>query len=122
MGARGFYCVHQQTQTESLLGSFSRMFKKFGAESAAQKSAERAIVVQLMEDIVDWASYRYSRMVLNALKLTPDGYKALWKRQLAAVDSKRTLVAVHRLQLLKSINPKQLPVPFYPHTVCRDVI
>ena len=109
--SRGFYCVHQQTQTESLLGSFSRMFKKFGAESAAQKSADRAIVVHLMDDIADWASYRYSRMVLNALKLKPDasGYKALWKAQLKAVEREQTLVAVHRLQLLKSIHPKQLP-------------
>lgn len=29
ISSRGFYCIHKQTQTESLLGSFSRMFKKF---------------------------------------------------------------------------------------------
>merc|ERR1712113_417046 len=49
------------------------------------------------------------RMIMNSLNIRPENYKSLWKQQLKFLQTKPVLVNVHKLQLLKSINPKNLP-------------
>eukprot|EP01084_Bolivina_argentea_P240427 403925_1 len=104
---RGLYCIHKQTQTESLLGSFSRMFKKMTLSNNNNNDGEEAIIQHLLSDIIDWGSYRYSRIISNSLNITPSSYRSMWKEQLILSQNKPSLINVHKLQLLKSISPKQ---------------
>eukprot|EP01083_Nonionella_stella_P042292 114326_1 len=72
------------------------------------------IVEHLYSHIVDWETYKYCRLIANSLRrkntlhVPKESYRILWNQHLKLIRNEPNLANAHRLQLVKSIDTKQL--------------